>query len=313
MAAIDLSPRVSLRVLTNSEIKTFRRCPREHHYAYRLGYRPVVDAQPLRFGTLWHAMQERWWVDRNLEATLAVTTGDVDAFDLAHARALMRGYHARWADEPIETIAIEAPFETELVNPDTGAKSRSFRIAGKVDGIVRINGHVCLTERKTTSQPLDAGGTYWRALVLDGQISTYLDGARSLGHDVESVMYDVVRKVAIRPLEANKSRTSPEIPEAFEERCIDTIAKDPERYYARGTVVRLLEEENEARSDRWQVAKAILFAESTKRYPRNVDACFRWGRSCDYFDVCCGNASLENSTLFRRVDNPHEELAPDAA
>lgn len=314
--AIDLSTpsdgKRHLRLLTNSEIKTFRRCAREHHYAYRLGYRPVERAAPLRFGTLWHSMQERWWIDRDVDAALAVVSGDCDPFDHAMARALMRGYHVRWGDEPIETIAVEEQFRADLVNPDTGAKSRTFQLGGKVDGLVRLRDGVYLTERKSTSQSLEPGGVYWKTLTLDPQISTYVDGVRALGHEVRGVLYDVVRKLGIRPLEANKQRATPEVPEAYEERCIEAIAKEPDRYYARGTIVRLQDEETEARSDRWQVAKGILFAESVGRFPRNVDACMRWNRPCDFFDVCCGTASLDDPTRFRRVEDSHEELQETA-
>lgn len=308
-AAIDLTARVHLRVLTNSEIKTFRRCPREHHYAYRLGYRPAVDAHPLRFGTAWHLMQESYWHDRDLNRALTLAGANVDPFDTAHLRALMRGYHVRWEGAPFGVINVEAQFRAPLINPHTKRASRTFEMGGKVDAlVVNDDDRKFLVEHKTTSKSLEPGGNYWRALNLDGQPCTYIEGVRSLGHEVDGVLYDVVRKLALRPLEANARRAQPETAEAYEQRCMDAIAEDPAKYYARGMVVRLGSEEDEARSDRWQVAQAIQLADKSGHHARNVDACERFGRMCPYWDVCCGTASLEDPTRFRRVTEMHEEL-----
>ena len=293
--AIDLStpaPGVAekrhLRVLTNSEIKTFRRCPREHHYAYRLGYRPVERAAPLKFGTLWHSMQDAWWATRDLDAALAVVDADCDPFDHAHARALMRGYHARWIDEAIETVSIETQFRAPLVNPSTGRTSRTFEMGGKIDKLLRKDGQLWLGEHKTTSKPIEFGAQYWVMITLDPQVSTYVDGVRALGHEVAGVLYDVTRKVALRPLEANARRAVAETPDEYEARCVEAIAKEPDKFFNRGTIVRLQNEEDEARDDRWQVGQAIMLADNSGHHARNVDACERFGRMCPYWPVCSG-------------------------
>jgi hypothetical protein len=46
------------------------------------------------------------------------------------------------------------------------------------------------------------------------------------------------------------------------------------------------------------------------RFPRNPDACMKWGRACDFFDACCGEASIDDPTRFRRSDHVSPELAP---
>lgn len=53
--------KVSLPIITNSEMKAFRRCNREHHYAYGLGYRTTHEAEALRFGSLVHIGLEAMW------------------------------------------------------------------------------------------------------------------------------------------------------------------------------------------------------------------------------------------------------------
>ena len=40
--------------------------------------------------------------------------------------------------EKIKVLAIEAPFVLPMVNPDTGAASRTFSVGGFVDAIVEV-------------------------------------------------------------------------------------------------------------------------------------------------------------------------------
>ncbi|HEX5659817.1 MAG TPA: hypothetical protein VFX59_21630, partial [Polyangiales bacterium] len=52
----------------------------------------------------------------------------------------------------------------------------------------------------------------------------------------------------------------------------------------------------------------IREAELANAHPRNPDSCQRFGRTCGYFDVCTGVASLDDPSRFTRVDNVHPEL-----
>ena len=65
------------------------------------------------------------------------------------ATAMMPAYAARYATDDFEVIALEKNFEGPIVNPATGAASRSFVLAGKVDGIVRIGDEHFILEHKT--------------------------------------------------------------------------------------------------------------------------------------------------------------------
>lgn len=44
------------------------------------------------------------------------------------------GYVARWG-APRGIVSVEQQFEIDLINPETGAASRTFRMAGKFDAI----------------------------------------------------------------------------------------------------------------------------------------------------------------------------------
>lgn len=281
-----------------------------------------------------------------LAAALAAVSAEADPFDLARARALLLGYDARWSEEPLEVLAVEVEFRAPMVNPATGAASRTFDLGGKIDAIARHlpSGRVMLVEHKTSSEDIGPGSDYWRRLRLDAQISTYFRGARALGHDVEGCIYDVIAKPALRPaavplldeqgtkivLDANGERvrtkdgkkwretgdaaagyvlqTRPETPEEFEARLCEAIAAHPAGFYARGEVMRLEDDERDAAADTWATARALADAGRLQRYPRNPEACMRYGRTCEFFDPCSGVASLDDVTRFRRASSPHEEL-----
>lgn len=339
-----------LRVVTNSERTCFRRCQREHHYAYGLGYRPIEDAEALRFGTLWHRGLETWWLGLGVEAAIEVATaGAVDAYEAAKLRVLLRGYDARWGAPSDDVVGVEMEFRAPITNPETGAASRTFEHGGKIDVLLR-DGFV---EHKTTSADIGLGSNYWRKLTLDPQVSTYYAGARALRVEPQRCIYDVVRKPQLRPsavplrdeagfkivLDANGERvycktpnkggpkpretadtkegyvlqTRPETPEEYELRIAQDICEQPDKYYQRGEVVRLEADEREAEQDAWQLTRSMREAELAERYPRNADACERFGSVCAYFDVCCGTASLDDVTRFERVDNVHPELSAQAA
>lgn len=333
---------MKLRVITNSELKCFRRCQREHRYAYGLGYRALEDAEALRLGTMVHLGLEAWWKGLGIEHALEVATvSAVDDYEAAKVRVMLRGYDARWAGDAQVVVGVEKEFRAPLVNPETGAASRTFMLGGKLDVLLDRR----FVEHKTTSEEIGLGSLYWRRLTLDPQISTYYAAAKALGHDVEGCLYDVLRKPGQRPSQVPLKdedgvkivldqagarvrtkdgkkwretgdaslgyvlQTRPETAEEFETRLTEEIAANPDRYYQRGEVVRLEADEHEAALDAWQLTRAMREAEIAGRFPRNPDACMRFGRTCSYLDVCCGTASLDDDTRFERVDNVHQELS----
>lgn len=342
----DVRSRRSLRVITNSELKCFRRCQREHHYAYDLGYRAREDAEALRFGSAFHAGREALWLRKGLEAAIAAAVaGTADEYEAAKVRVLLTGYEARWGGPPEDFVDAEVEFRAPLVNPETGAASRTYVLGGVIDGLMLRR----FSELKTTSEDIGLGSLYWRRLTLDPQVSTYYAGAKALGHEVDSCLYDVVRKPALRPSavplvdadgvkivhDANGQRvrtkdgkkwretgdtaqgyvlqTRPETATEYEARLTEEIASNPDKYYQRGEVVRLEADEREAQQDAWQLTRAMREGELAGSYPRNPDSCLRYGRVCPFFDCCTGVAVLDDAARFERVDNVHAELSAEAA
>ncbi len=352
-------PANDLRVLTSSELKTFRRCPREHRLSYVQLVRPAERAAALRFGTLVHAALEAWWratTDRLIAALAVIAAAvEIDVYERAKAEALLLAYDTRWRDEPLEVLGVELEFETAVVNPATGAASKTFRQRGKVDALVRHvpSGRVLIVEHKTSSEDFGPGSTYVQRLRLDSQVSTYYGALRDLGHDVAGCLYDVIgkprhvpalatpeadrkftREIEAKPCPPKKcpgeacekchgTGTIPGVPsrlyagqrdtdesvEEYQARILDAIAAEPDRYLARVEVVRLEAEELEARGDLWSTARVLRENELAGRAPRNPDACMRWGRACEFFPICTGETTADDTTRYRRAEQAHEELS----
>lgn len=353
---------VHLPIVSVSEMRCFRRCNREHHISYELGYRAIARAAALAFGTLIHKGLEVWWSVGNTDVRLDAAITEmralqndpkvrVDEYELVKAEELLRGYHYRWMDDPVRTIAVEQEFMCALVNPATGAASKTYELGGKLDAIAEVPpGHperrpgVYVVEHKTASVQIGLGSVYWQKLRLDSQVSVYYEGARSLGHEVTGCLYDVIRKPGIKPSavpltdengvkivhDASGQRvrtkdgkkwresgdtaqgyvlqTRQETAEEYRARLREDIASNPDGYYQRGTVVRLEDEQRDAAFDTWQTARLIREAQVAKRHPRNPEACERYSRMCEFFEACCGMASLDDRTKFRKIESKHEEL-----
>jgi hypothetical protein len=321
-------------LLTNSRLGSARACQRLHRIKYALGYRPKQEAETLRFGTLIHKGEEAWWRaaegERLRDALAAMAAEESDPFDLMRAQVMLTGYDIRWgpAMEHYEVLGVETEFRTELRNPETGRPSQTWELGGKIDVLVRDlrDGLVYVVEHKSSAEDISQGSEYWRRLRMDGQVSVYFEGGRSLGYEIAGCIYDVLGKPGQKPLKATPledrkyTKTSPprlyanqreadETPEEYRERVAEAVQADPERYFQRGMVARLETEMGEALFDVWQLGQQIREAELAGRAPRNPDACVRWGRTCEFFDVCTGVASLDDPSLFRKSERIHPELS----
>lgn len=316
-----------MQLLTNSRLRVYRECERKHDIMFRQRIRPVRDGEALRFGSLIHLGLEAWWRGEGLDGALAAVSVESDPFDRVKAEELLRGYDAHWSEPPDDVVGVEVEFRAPMLNPQTGAASRTWTHAGKIDAL--LPGVVI--EHKTTSESIsDDSDHYWQRLALDFQVSGYVIGAEALGHEVQATLYDVLKKSALRPLKATPledrkytkpTKTEPsrlyanqrevdETPEEYAQRLREDIAADPEKYFQRRVIPRLESQLADYRLSVWQAGRAIREAELAGRSPMNPDACFRFGR-CPFWDHCANGLDLLTSPDFKVVDNLHPELTPN--
>lgn len=360
---------MSLDLLTNSRLKMFRRCPYLHQKRYVEGYEAIEDAEALRFGSLVHEGLEAWWnglrFDPGIDgdALLAIALEElatrpspagrrqreIDPFELVRAEEMLRAYHYRWLDAGLEPLEVEVEFRAPLINPESGAASRTFEMGGKIDAIARDrDGRVVIVEHKTAGSDVSPGSPYWTRLRLDGQVSQYFSGAAALGYEAAAVLWDVLVKPAQRPLaiplldeagvkivldgagqrvrtkDGKKWRetsdaaqgyalqTRPETVEEYRSRVAGEIAEKPEEKLMRAEIVRLEADRDGYAFDLWATARTMRESQIAARAPRYMENCERPGR-CALFAHCYEGASLDDESKFKHLSSPHPELAPTGA
>ena len=235
-------------------IGCFKSCAMRAHYKYVHGIVPDEDSDALRTGTNWHSMLEIMGMepgtecpnlknaklhdgscalcegtgvlpDKMMEAvirTLNAVYNNTPVYKTQEEwlteRAILlytiAGYNWRWADDDLEVVATEIPFELPLVDPSTGEVVPDVIIPGKIDKLLRNKqGKLYVGEHKSTGSPIDSGSSYWSHLSMDTQTTLYVYAARKLQLSgklteygifpdddlISAVYYDVWHKPQTRP------------------------------------------------------------------------------------------------------------------
>jgi hypothetical protein len=258
--------------------------------------------------------------------------------DLAAAkvRGLIRGYHERWIDaqRSFTVLSVEDMIQSDLWNPETKRKSRSFTVAGKLDVRAQRHGRNVLIDHKTCSEDItDPNAPYWRQLTIEAQPSHYMLLEWLNGRKVDEAIWDVVRKPGISPKKLTKAEANAaaatriyytyrltdddvfalnadgrETLAMYEARLTDDCTTQRrEHYFQRRTVPRLDDELIEYAQELWEDGQELLHVRSTKRHRRNPGACMNYGRPCRYLGICSGH-DTEDSSNWRQKLNVHPEL-----
>jgi len=241
----------------------------------------------------------------------------------AKCLGLIEGYDHRWRHAPYRILEVECVLTSELYNPQTTRKSRSFILAGKLDvrAEEKATGARILFDHKTSSQEItDPNAPYWRQLVIEGQVNHYMSLEWLNGNKVDAAVWDVVRKPGISPRILSKADTqevlatgqymdyvlteedqelfapeSRETPAMYAARLArDSIAERPEWYFQRRQVPRLDSELRDYMLEVWGHGQDILAARQNHRWPRNSGACMLYGTPCKYLNVCSGYDTIDS-------------------
>jgi hypothetical protein len=325
---------VAPMISTYSMWSLFRNCRKAVDWRYLQQLVPLGRDRNLHFGSIIHECLQAWHQRRDLAEVLALIDrlcpnrlqDENQRRDWHLAIAMMSAYATRYAVDNLEVVALERNFEGAIVNPATGAASRSFVLAGKVDGIVRIGGGHFILEHKTAAQ---IDGDYLEKLWTDFQITIYAHYIeQTMGIPITGILYNVLVKAKLQQGKGEteeefqerraellaKSKTGkttakrkqPESDEDFQQRMAEKYA-DPSMFH-REMLYLSRDRFDILRSELWELTQAFLDARRRGVFYQNTAFCFNYQRPCAYFPLCRSNGNpnvIEN--FYQRVA-PNEEL-----
>ncbi len=329
-------------LLTHSRMACMRTCAWKHYLEYEVGIRPDRESAPLRIGKALHLGLDLMAQGKPLIPLVeqysqappwAQDADSAQAWTVEGIKvlALLSGYAAHWQGSVFEFVATEQVFILPIRNPATGRMRRKWKVAGKMDKIIQLPDlRIALEEHKSTSDKIDDDSDYWDKLRLDQQISLYFWAASQLGYDVQTIVYDVIRKLGLQlkkatPPEKRKykkdgilyasQRDVDQRTDEYADELASDIAKQPETYYARKEVARLDDDMQRCIAEMDQMQQIITFCRKNNAWPRNTAACLVPYR-CQYYGLCSMGINpvqiLHNtgrpSDGFKVVDNIHPEL-----
>lgn len=343
---------MSKLTLTASSMACALRCPRRYYYDNVLGLKVTAPSEALRIGSAVHNAGE----DRALQGGFhrqykaAITGTQLDEWMAAKVFGIIGAYCKTYGEIDDRDYEIMNP-EVEFCDPIDG--SRTFLQRGKIDGLAILkDGRRVCWERKTTSDDLGDTSGYWQRLKLNHQLLAYSQWVYRTTGELPVCVYDVIRKPALQPkanvpeldeqgrpivLDANGNRCikrdgepkktadaakgehvagHPETPDEYGERILETMAGDPDKYFARREVSITPDMLEEFQRERLGVCRMLIhFAAEARKaarpeyaYPRacNPDNC----RNCPFAGFCLERIHVD-------AENPpegfhialHEELS----
>jgi len=328
-------------ITTYSFWNSFRNCRKACEWRYVKELVPLSRDQRLTFGSLVHECLEMWHGGSDLDCVLDYldrsmpnrAQDESERSDWHLATAMMTGYAARYPSEDFEVVALEKTFEGIIINPTTGAPSRSFTIAGKVDGLVRMRatGEHYLLEHNTASQ---VDGDYLEKLWTDLQVTLYAHYIeQTLGIRIAGVIYNVLVKAKLQQgkgeseaefedrrselvakSKSGKSTATRKLPESDDDFALRLSAKycAPDVFYRE--VLYISRDQFDAmKSDLWELTQQLLDCRRRDVFYRNTAYCFNYHRPCAYYALCRSGGSENVIANFYETKPPHEELRTDDA
>ena len=322
------------RTLTVSAVDAFVECEGVYDFSYNRAVYPTDYPSALAIGSAVHVGAEALKKGEGLPAALdraaqtivvrleeslpylaldrAVEVREQAARDQAKTSAMLRFYFERTheggpselpLDCELDFTAVEAAFHEPLINPATGAASRTFLKAGKADGIVsfraRPEAGLLIFELKTTGDTLD---DLEEALRHSLQTPTYQElASRMLGRPVLGAVVDILKKPAVR---GRKDESLAD----FEERCLSEYRAEPERFFRRVEIPHDEARVREAQAVFWRTAQAIRDADRHGYLLARGRKCRKSFGWCPFRALCW----YGQRDGYRLSDMAHEELGIEA-
>ncbi len=245
--------------------------------------------------------------------------------DWHRAMTMVAAYMLRYQRDRAEweTVGCEVPYTGDIINPETGAASRTFVMAGLFDKIAKRkdDGTLWLWERKTSSK---LGSAYFGKLWLDNQITQYaIYAARKFKEPIAGVVYDVLGKCGIdlKPGESDAEfatrklgmvkpgaakQQKPDTDEGYRARLIAWY-QQPDKLH-REPIMFAQADLDEMTAELWELSKQLIHSTARGFWPKNTSQCHVYERRCDYLDICQSRGNPVTIETMYHVVEGHREL-----
>ncbi|MGH1502805.1 MAG: PD-(D/E)XK nuclease family protein [Acidimicrobiales bacterium] len=303
------------RVISNSQIKTYKRCQEEYRFKYVLGREEKGRPHPFAFGSVLDAGLGELWQSGSLEDALKVAEEVYETekpilndWDFVKIEVLIRGYEVYYREDGFETLAVQHAFWVDKGDYVLHGIQDAIRLSRDKE---RVG-----WELKSTGLDFFPGSDYEVLLQLDSQVGIYFEGAEQAGFGYDTLVYDIVGKRMPDPLLATpvenrryrkgdgelyaKQRLEDENIDQYRERALDVVLKNPRWFYRRIDIVRLEAERQELREDVEMTVQDMLRVVPDKKRPRTDGSCKRYKRLCPYAGVCMKQESLYDNDIFQK-------------
>ena len=180
--------------ISQSKLKTFRRCPKQYEYKYIEGLEPTRKSVPLALGNWINSMLEAHYKGEDWLETYGELTHKFNGFlaeekehygDLPGISArLMNGYMDFWEEEDknLEIISVEEDFEVDIGKGLLFKFKPDMIVKDKRDGVIS-----CWDHKSNKTLP----DTEWRN--TDIQSTLYLWALNQLGIKVDQFIFNYIR------------------------------------------------------------------------------------------------------------------------
>lgn len=214
-------PVAKTRIVSFSEIDTYRQCGLKHDLAYKQRFsKPADEGSALSRGTLFHAVLEQHYLalratqrgetfESNIDALLSLDDVENQSEQQSLVAWIYDGYVRHYGnDDDWEILEVEGS-HTMWLPTERGTRS-SFKLKAKIDLIVRSRrtGKIHVVDHKSAKDL-----TNERAYELDDQFGLYGLILRQEGIDVTTSIHNACRTFKLKdqskqPLDERFKRTS---------------------------------------------------------------------------------------------------------
>lgn len=205
-----------MRMVSYSEVSTFRACPLKWHLRYQVGLKSPERIAKLDLGLAWHKVLEVYY-----GAQIGVSVDDIDArqaaaekkarFTIANIRSILPGqvyekepedllqwmfdgYLVMWKERDREWEVIECEYH---ITAPLGLRTHdeTVRFHGFIDVIQRSRktGRIRARDYKSSSQRDLSAQSWAKELQLDDQFGLYNKALLLEGRDIDFIEYDGAR------------------------------------------------------------------------------------------------------------------------